>query len=172
MLSEIHNVRRRVNKVVDVTADGQAMTLASLQSMRSCQVKLADTDRVYDYVTATESLQRDVENHVTDLAGFVWSNKNKPLDITTDRHGRILVVDNKEHYVLLMSPDGEEVKQLLNKQVKWPRCVCLDEESHKMYVAAEDMHGVDFVSVYDYNVLTGGKIFTEKKTKIHMATVL
>ena len=44
MLSEIHSVRRRVNKVVDVTADGQAMTLASLQSVRSCQVELADTE--------------------------------------------------------------------------------------------------------------------------------
>ena len=387
MLSEIHNVRRRVNKVVDVTADGQAMTLASLQSIRFCQVKLADTDRVYDYVTATASLQRNVENHVTDLPGFTWSseiikeskpgeiiqrrvdikqseehkkqeevgrihlhNQDKavlgmvvykervyvvhrtglviycynpdgslsekyeheggaetvvqgmsmimhggtarlvvsdwtngalvwititdggamkhhhtqqvkywpngsyndrghlmvcsahhhkihrytgdgqrfseitlpedvkpcyvtrhdsdqyvitdwvnhqvvvideeghvnrrykddihgmkvdtPWGITTDRHGRILLVDHTQHHVLQISMDGEEVKQLLQKQVKLPSCICLDEERHKMYVAARDMDDQRFVFVYDYNVLTGGKTFTEKITKLDMVTVM
>ena len=38
MLSEMKNIHTRVKKTVDVTADGQSMTLASLQSTRACQV--------------------------------------------------------------------------------------------------------------------------------------
>ena len=50
LLSDMKNVRRRVKKTVNVTADGQSMTLASLQSIRACQVKLAEKDNMYDYV--------------------------------------------------------------------------------------------------------------------------
>ena len=387
LLSEMKNVRRRVKKTVNVTADGQSITLASLQSMRCCQVKLAEKDNMYDYVTATESIQRDVESHVTDLSGFMWrseiikkskpgemiqgrvdikqselvkkqeevgrihlhnqdkavygmvvhqervyvvyspglavycynpdgslsekyeheggaetivqgmcmmphggtvrlvvsdyTNKalvwitisdsgamkhhhtqqvkylprgsyndrghlmvcspddhkihrytgdgqplheitlpgdvtpwcvtrhdgdqyvvtdwwnhqvavidgdghvkrlnkddihgvkvDKPWDITTDRHGRILMTDFTQHHVLQISSDGEEVKQLLQGQVKYPTCVCLDEESHKLYVAADNMDDQLFVFIYDYYVQTGGKTFTEKITKIDMVTVM
>ena len=51
------------------------MTLASLRSLKSCQVKLTDKDHVYDYITSTESIQRDLNNYVTDLPGFRWSCK-------------------------------------------------------------------------------------------------
>ena len=388
LLSDMKNVRRRVKKTVDVTADGQSMTLASLQSIRCCQVKLAEKDNIYDYVTATESIKRDVESHVTDLPGFMWTSEiikksktgemiqgrveikqselvkkkqeevgrirlhkqdkvvlglvvykervyvvhdtglvvycyepdgslsekyeheggaetgvqgmclmthkgtarlvvsdftnqalvwitisdggamkhhhtqqvkywprgsyndrghlmvcspddhkihrytgdgqplheitlpddvtpwwvtrhdgdqyvvadwqnhqvavidgdghvtrlhkddihgvkvDKPYDITTDRHGRILMTDVTQNHVLQISSDREEVKQLLRGQVKYPLCVCLDEESHKMYVSARDMDDQRFVFVYDYYVLTGGKTFTEKITKIDMVTVM
>ena len=41
-----------------------------------------------------------------------------------------------------------------------------------MYVAARDMDDQRFVFVYDYNVLTGGKTFIEKITKLDMVTVM
>ena len=391
MLSNIYQVRRRLKKVVDVTIDSQARTLASLESVKLCRVKLTDTNKAYDYVTSTDSLLRDLDNHVSDLRGFTWSSqvikKSKPgemiqrnveikqselvqkkqeevgrirlhnqdeengvlgmvvykehvyvvhriglvvycynpdgslgekyehksgakihvqgmclmihegatrlvvsdytndtlvwitisdggamkhhhtqqlkywprglyndrghlmvcnsdqhkihrytgdgqllsvitvpddvepswvtrhgdgqqyivtdrhnhqvavinkeghvkrqyknqinsvkLDylfgITTDRHGRILVADKTEHHVLLMSGYGEEVTQLLQGQVKLPRCICLDEKSHTMYVAATAMDEQCFVLIYDYNILTGGKTFTEKITKLDMVTAI
>ena len=389
MLLDIQNVRRRVQKTVAVTTDSQVMTLATLESMKSCQVKLVDKNRVYDYVTATESIQRDVESHITDLPGFMWTceiikksktdemikgrvemkqseleqtqeeevgrirlhvqgeansvlgmvvykervyvvhysclviycynddgslsekyehesgaetvvqgmcmmkhentarlvvsdftNKalvwitisdggamkhhhtqqvdykpcasyydrghlmvcnvhhkiyrytddgqalhvitlpgdvtprwvtrhgdsdhyvitdlnnhqvavidsdgcvkrrykddihgvklDRPYNITTDKRGRILVVDKVQNHILQISKVGE-VKQLLQDQVKEPTCVCLDEEWHKMYVAAKYLDGQRFVFVYDYNVLTGGRKFTEKITRLDMVTVM
>ena len=97
---------------------------------------------------------------------------NKPFDIATDKHGRILMVDATQQHVLQISKDGEEVKQLLQGQVKQPTCLCLNEESHKMYVAAKDMDDQWVVFVYDYNVLSRGKTFTEKITKLDMVTVM
>ena len=64
------------------------------------------------------------------------------------------------------------MKQLLQKQVRYPTRVGLDEESHTMYVAARYMNDEHFVFIYDYNVLTGRKTFTEKITKLDMVTVM
>ena len=75
MMLDIQNVRRRVQKTVDVTTDSQMMTLATLDSLKSCQVKLADKNRIYDFVTATEIIHRDLESHVTELSGFTWSSE-------------------------------------------------------------------------------------------------
>ena len=391
MLFNIQQVRRTLKKVVDVAVDNQSVTLASLESVKYCQAKLADANNAHDYVTSTESLLRDLENHITDLGGFTWSSQvikksktgemiegrvdikqtelehkkqeevgrirlhnqdkasgvlgmvvytarvyvvhytglvvycyspdgsltekyehkggkktvvqgmclvvhggtarlvvsdctNKalvwitisddgsmkhhhtqqvgytprgsfddrgimmtcdsdhhkihrytedgrplsvikltgdvepwgvtrhgddeqyvvtdwdnhqlavidkeghlkrryrkkmhsvkldyPSEICTDRQGRILLADKTENHVLLMSRDGEEVKQLLQGQVKLPRCVCLDEESHRIYVAADDMDDQHFVFIYDYVLFTGGKLLTEKITKLDMVTVL
>ena len=97
---------------------------------------------------------------------------DNPFDITTDKQGRILIVDNTQHHVLLMSRRREEVKQLLQGQVKNSTCLCLDEESHKMYVAASDKDDQRFVFIYEYILLTGGKTFTEKITKLDMVTVM
>ena len=63
MLSNLQAARRRVKKTGDVTTGSQMMSLASLESLKSCQVKLADKDNPYDYVTVTESIQRDVNYH-------------------------------------------------------------------------------------------------------------
>ena len=97
---------------------------------------------------------------------------DKPWDITTDKHGRILVVDITQHHVIQLSMDREEVKQLLQGQVIGPTCVCLDEESHKMYVAARDRDDQRFVFVYDYNVLTDGEKITVKITKLDLVTLM
>ena len=390
MLSDLQEARRRAKKTVDVIADSQMLTLATMESLRSCQVKLSDKDSPYDYVTVTESIKRNVKNHSQELPGFLWSNEfvkkakicelvqgrvaikeselvqkkqeevgrirlhdqdedgvlgmvvyrtrvyvvhhtglvvycynpdgslskkyehkggaetvvqgmclmmdeytpmlvasdftnksliwiritddftmehhlsqqldftpsasyndrgalmvsdvvnhkihrytgdgqpldviavpddvnprcvtrygdgeqyvvtdwqnhqvavidreghvkarykgdihgvklDQPWDITTDKQGRILIVDGAQHHVLLMSRKREEVKQLIQGQVVGPTCVCLDEESHKMYVAGCDMDDEDFVFIYDYILLTGGKTFTHKITKLDMVTVM
>ena len=78
MLSNLQAARRRVKKTGDVTADSQMITLASLQSLKSCQVKLADKDSPYDYVTITDSMQRDVDNHYNkELPGIMWTSQIK-----------------------------------------------------------------------------------------------
>ena len=78
MLSNLQAARRRVKKTGDVTADSQMMILGSLQSLRSCQVKLADKDSPYDHVTVTESMQREVDNHYNnELPGIMWTSQTK-----------------------------------------------------------------------------------------------
>ena len=73
LLSEMREARKLVKKTGDVTADSQKMTLASLTS---CREKLVDKGSDYDYVTVTDSLQRDVENHFCgELPGFEWNSE-------------------------------------------------------------------------------------------------
>ena len=86
MLSNLQAVGRRVKKTGDVTADSQMMTLGGLQSLRSCQVKLADKDSPYDYVTVTESIQRDVDNQYNkEIPGIMWTSQiqrtNKSVEL-------------------------------------------------------------------------------------------
>ena len=76
ILSEMREARKLVKKTGDITADSQMMTLASLESLHACQDKLADKGSDYDYVTVTDSLQTDAENHFSEeLPGFEWNNK-------------------------------------------------------------------------------------------------
>ena len=72
MLLDIQNIRRRAQKTVNVTTDSQIMTLASLRSLKSRQVKLTDKDHVYDYITSAESIQR-----LTRLQVELWNYQNK-----------------------------------------------------------------------------------------------
>ena len=89
MLSNLQAARRRVKKTGDVNTDSQMMTLASLQSLRYCQVKLADKDSPYDYVTATESIQRDVDNHYNkQLPGIIWTSQIKRTNKSVELHHR------------------------------------------------------------------------------------
>ena len=73
MLLDIQNIRSRVQKTSDVTADNNIITLSTLESLKACQVKLVNKNRVYDYVKATEFVERDLKNHVTDLLVLTWS---------------------------------------------------------------------------------------------------
>ena len=75
ILTELTAVHRRVKKTGDVTLDSQSMTLAGLESIKSCQVKLDEKDSPYDYVTVTDSLEKDVKNQCKDLQGIIWSCK-------------------------------------------------------------------------------------------------
>ena len=74
MLLELQEARSHVKKMSDVTVDSQMMTLARLESLKSCESKLADKGSPYNFVTVTESIQRDVEDYYDQqLPGFVWS---------------------------------------------------------------------------------------------------
>ena len=76
MCSKLQEARTRVKQTGDLTTDDQVMSLASLESVKSCQVKLAARGDDYDYVTATDSLQRDVDIHYSrELPGFVCTTK-------------------------------------------------------------------------------------------------
>ena len=85
IVSELQDARRRVNKTCGIIQDSQTMTLASLESLNYCQVELAGKGTVYDYVTVTDSIQRDVENHYKGLPGLLWKcqmvNTNKIPDV-------------------------------------------------------------------------------------------
>ena len=91
ILSKMQEARKLVKKTGEVTADSQKMTLASLESLNSCQEKLVDKGSDYDYVTVTVSLQRDVENHFCgELPGFEWNSEIlKKGKIESNYSGRV-----------------------------------------------------------------------------------
>ena len=91
MLSDLQAARRRVTKIGDGIVDSQTMTLASLQSLKCCQVKLDAKDSVYDYVTVTDSIHRDINNHIVrGLSGIAWTSETeiqrKPRDLRRQGH--------------------------------------------------------------------------------------
>ena len=74
MLLKLQEASRRVAAIVDVTENSQMMTLASLESLKAFQIKLADKDKAYDYVTVTDSITKDVDNQLShELPGIRWS---------------------------------------------------------------------------------------------------
>ena len=84
MLSDIRKAVRSVKKKGDVTLDGQSMTLACLESLKSCQIKLIKKDSPYDFVTFTDSIKRDVKNHYNkELPGIMWTSQIKMTNKST-----------------------------------------------------------------------------------------
>ena len=86
MLSNLQATRQHVKKKGDVTLNSQSMALVMLDSLKSCEIRLADKDSLYDYVTVTESILRDVNNQYTkELPGIMWSSQivktNKSLEL-------------------------------------------------------------------------------------------
>ena len=73
ILSDLQNIRRRVKKTIDATIDGQIMTLAFMESLKSCQIKLVRKDNAYDYSTVTDTILRDVEKQFSKvLPTVIW----------------------------------------------------------------------------------------------------
>ena len=165
------------HKIHGYTGDGQALDVIAVPDDVNPRWVTRYGDGELYVVTDCQNHQVaviDREGHVkARYKGDIHCVKlDKPLDITTDKQGRILIVDHTQHHVLLMSKKREEVKQLLQGQVTRPTCVCLDEGSHKMYIAAKEKDGQRFVFINDYILLTGSKTFTEKITKLDMVTVM
>ena len=76
MLSELQEARRRMKKTADVTEERQTMTLTSLENLKYCQIKLSDKGNIYDYVTATDSIQRYLYMDLKkDLSVFEWKSE-------------------------------------------------------------------------------------------------
>ena len=99
MLANLHTVQKRVKKTIDVTLDSQMMTQASLESLKTCQVKLADKNSAYDFCTVTDSMQRDVEKHFSkELPGFIWKSVKVSKDQSGELHceGKIDLVESVE----------------------------------------------------------------------------
>ena len=94
------------------------------------------------------------------------------MNITTDKQGITLIVDNTENLILSLSKKNDELKQLLQKKMTSPTCVCLDEKNHNLYVSALNKHDEWVVFIYDYILLTGGRTLTENITKLDMVTVM
>ena len=82
MLSELQEARKRTKKMVDVIADSQVMTLSCLHSLKSCHIMLEGKDSPYDFVTATDSIQRHLERNIKEFPGLLWSS-----DIINKRQG-------------------------------------------------------------------------------------
>ena len=78
MLLNLKKARRSVTEIADAFVESQTISLASLESLRSCQMKLTDKDSPYDYVTVTESIKRDFDGQCAQhLPGFMWSYQFK-----------------------------------------------------------------------------------------------
>ena len=94
MLANLQATRRRVKKTSDLAVDEQMMVLGSLENLRSVEVKLAEKSSVYDYVTVTTTIRRDVEKQRNrELPGFRWGSEyagTRRLD-TQGHSGRVEV---------------------------------------------------------------------------------
>ena len=134
MLSQLQAARRRVNKMGDVTLDGQSMTLASLESLKSCQVKLSDKDSPYDYVTVTDSIHRDIKIHLNnELPGIMWTSQIERTNKSGLRHqARVDMVES-------MVTENVEI----NKEVTGSGSVETDKQVEVMEVSRIRLHDQD-----------------------------
>ena len=122
MLANLQAARKRVKKTGDITVDNQSMTLANLESLQSCQVKLVDKDSPYDYVTVTGSLQRDVEIHFSqELSSMTWSSQITKKTQSGE-------VNHEMRVDILESVATENVEVASNKQVEVTGSVASDRQ--------------------------------------------
>ena len=76
ILSDLQKARMRVLKTAAAIADSQMITLASMESLESCKIKLVGKDNMYDYVTVTESMEKDLDTEChKELAVLSWSSQ-------------------------------------------------------------------------------------------------
>ena len=76
ILSDLGEARKRVKHTCDGIVDSQMMTQTSLEKLKSSQIKLADKDSAYDYVTVTDYLIKELDNHFNkELAGITWNSQ-------------------------------------------------------------------------------------------------
>ena len=101
LLQDLENVHMCVKKTTDLIIEQLMMTLGRLEALKSNQVNLADTGSLYDYVRATESIRRDVEDHCgRQLPRFMWScqfvTKNRAGDGCPS--GRVELIQTEEKF--------------------------------------------------------------------------
>ena len=83
--------------MVDVATDSQMMTLARLESLKACQLKLVDKNEPYDYVTVTDSIIRNVENHFSnELPGIMWNCEIDRITSEAKKHRRVDLTESAE----------------------------------------------------------------------------
>ena len=162
------------HKIHRYTGDGQPVSV----------ITLAD-DVIPRWIThhgdADQYVVTDWENHqvvIIDNEGEVKTlykdeihgvKLDEPYDITTDKQGRILIVDHTHSQVLMLASDEERVKQLLHdQQIMLPVCLFLDGKHDKLYVSGVDEDEKECVFVYDYSVMTDNRTCKETLTKLHL----
>ena len=141
ILSDLKNAHRRVKKIIDATIDSQMMTLATVESLKSCQLKLTNKNSVYDYSTVTDSMQRDVEKHFSEeLPSVIWKiQKVEKNQVSELRHqGKVdlveSVVTEKVEVTGSVAPD---------KQVKVTGSVASDKKVEVKEVSRIRLHAQD-----------------------------
>ena len=115
MISELHEARRRMKQTTDVITDSQMMTLGNLESLKSCQVKLTDKDRAYDYVTVTGSIQRDIDYQCSQqVTEFIWSSDftEKMQTDLFDDIGKVIFNQTVEESLSAMKGEVKEVGRI------------------------------------------------------------
>ena len=76
MMSDLEELRRRSKKKCESILDSQKMALASLNILQYHQIRMFDKDSSYHYVTLTDYICMDVENHIyKKLPNFLWDSK-------------------------------------------------------------------------------------------------
>lgn len=73
--------------------------------------------------------------------GSAEQDMNRPLSMTLDEDGLILVVDYNNHRIQLLTEDLQLVRHLLTKEqhgIKFPRHVCQHPATGRMYVGLKD----------------------------------
>ena len=118
MLANLHNVC--IRKTIDIALDSQMMTQASVESLKSFQVKLADKNSAYDISTVTDSIQRDVENHFSnELTGVIWKSQNVRKNLTgvLRYQGKVDLVESVMIETIEVTGSMASEKQLNGKEV-------------------------------------------------------
>ena len=72
---------------------------------------------------------------------------NHPYGVCTDMHGNILIADNWNHKVHLISGDGRFLRYLLTKDdgLHWPQALAIDKQGHLLVAELQGS-----VKVYQY----------------------
>ena len=131
MLANLQAVQKRVKKTIDVTLDSQMMSLASVESLQSCQVKLSDKNSPYDYSTVTDSIQRDVENHFrNELPGIIWKSEKLKKNQSDELRfqGKIDLVESAETEKIGVTGSEASDKQVEMKEVSRIRLHAQDKD--------------------------------------------
>ena len=119
MLSNLQAARRRVKKTSDVTADGQTIILVRLQNLKSVQIKLANKGNAYDYISLTDSMQRDVESYYgQQLPGVRWNSKLFKKDRATPSKDKGLRTDQQSHQEKVKFEQSRKIKTRIIKEEK------------------------------------------------------
>ena len=97
ILSDLLEARKRVTKTTDITVDSQRVTLANMEGLKCIQIKLTNKGNVYDYVTVTDSIQRDLTKYYGQhLPGFLWSSNVVRKDSPGRVYGKLGRVEVKQ----------------------------------------------------------------------------
>ena len=99
LMADLQEARKQVNKITNIIVDSQLKTLTSLENLKCRQINLLERNRVYDFATLTDSIQRDTENqHSKPLPRLLWSSNvvKKKEYATSSISGRVDVIQSEE----------------------------------------------------------------------------